>query len=185
MRPDLGKTRMDGGMELELAAVGLAATPEAYRDGMAQVAGHVHVITTAGPAGTSGFTAIAVASVSDNPPMLLFCINRASTNGPLVEANGVFAVNALPAGATDLAEAFAGRRGLKGAERFQEGSWGELVTGAPILQTSLASFDCRVVEARPIATHLVVIGKVEAVRTSGQGDALAYFGRAYRDIPRD
>jgi flavin reductase (DIM6/NTAB) family NADH-FMN oxidoreductase RutF len=176
---------MDGGMDQAFAAVGLGATPEAYRNGMAQVAGHVHVVTTAGAAGTSGFTAIAVASVSDNPPMLLFCINRQSANGPLVEANGVFAINALPAGASDLAEAFAGRRGLQGADRFREGRWTTLVTGAPVLETALASFDCRVIEARPIATHLVVIGRVEAVRTGGEGAALAYFGRAYRDIPRD
>lgn len=176
---------MDGGMDQAFVSVGLGASPEAYRDGMAQVAGHVHVITTAGAAGTSGFTAIAVASVSDNPPMLLFCINRQSANGPLVEANGVFALNALAAGATGLAETFAGRTGLKGAERFGEGRWMTLVTGAPVLETALASFDCRVVEARPIATHLVVIGRVEAVRTGGEGAALAYFGRAYRDIPRD
>lgn len=162
----------------------LGPGPQAYRDGMAHVAGHVHVITTAGPAGTSGFTAIAVASVSDDPPTLLVCLNRQSANGRLIEANGVFAVNALPAGAEALAETFAGRRGLAGAERFSAGTWSALSTGAPALDAALVSFDCRLVEMRPIATHVVMIGRVEALRVGPAGPALAYFDRAYRPIPR-
>ncbi|MCZ8314447.1 flavin reductase family protein [Phreatobacter sp.] len=175
---------MDGGTVRSMIPGVLAATSQAYRDGMAHVAGHVHVVTTAGAAGTSGFTAIAVASVSDDPPMLLVCLNRKSANGDLIGRNGVFAVNALPSGAEGLAETFAGRRGLAGAERFREGSWTPLVTGSPTLDTALVSFDCRVEEMRPMATHHILIGRVEAVRIGPAGAALAYFDRAYRPIPR-
>ncbi len=81
---------MDGGTVRSMIPGVLAASSQAYRDGMAHVAGHVHVVTTAGAAGTSGFTAIAVASVSDDPPMLLVCLNRKSANGDLIGRNGVF-----------------------------------------------------------------------------------------------
>ncbi len=175
---------MDGGTNRSMIPGVLAATSQAYRDGMAHVAGHVHVITTGGPAGISGFTAIAVASVSDEPPTLLVCLNRKSANGALIEKNGVFAVNALPAGAETLAETFAGRRGLTGAERFREGLWTPLATGSPTLDSALVSFDCRLVEMRSMATHHIVIGQVEAVRIGPDGAALAYFDRAYRPIPR-
>lgn len=175
---------MDGGASRSMIPGVRAASPQAYRDGMAHVAGHVHVITTAGPAGTSGFTAIAVASVSDEPPTLLVCLNRKSANGALIASNGVFAVNALPAGAEGLAETFAGRRGHVGAERFGEGTWSPLATGAPTLDTALVTFDCRLVEMRAMATHHILIGQVEAVRIGPTGPALAYFDRAYRPIPR-
>jgi flavin reductase (DIM6/NTAB) family NADH-FMN oxidoreductase RutF len=175
---------MEGGTNRSLILPGAAVTPEAYRDGMASVAGHVHLITTAGPAGTSGFTAIAVASVSDDPPTLLVCLNRKSANGGLIEANGVFAVNALGSDAEVLAETFAGRRGLSGAARFKEGLWTPLVTGSPTLDTALVSFDCRVIDAKPIATHTIFIGRVEAIRLGADGPALAYFGRGYRQIDR-
>ncbi len=167
---------MDGGASRSMIPGVRAASPQAYRDGMAHVAGHVHVITTAGP--------IAVASVSDEPPTLLVCLNRKSVNGALIASNGVFAVNALPAGAEGLAETFAGRRGHAGAERFSEGTWAPLATGAPTLETALVTFDCRLVEMRAMATHHILIGQVEAVRIGPAGPALAYFDRAYRPIPR-
>jgi flavin reductase (DIM6/NTAB) family NADH-FMN oxidoreductase RutF len=175
---------MDGGMNGPIVPGSTSATPQAYRDGMAHVAGHVHVITTAGEAGTSGFTAIAVASVSDDPPTMLVCLNRKSLNGGLIEANGVFAINALPAGAEVLAETFAGRRGLAGPDRFAFGTWSTLSTGSPTLDEALVSFDCRLAEIRPVATHIIVIGQVVAVRVGPTGAALAYFDRAYRPIPR-
>lgn len=175
---------MDGGSNRTVVVPDVGVTPQSYRDGMAAVAGHVHLITTAGPAGTSGFTAIAVASVSDDPPTLLVCLNRKSANGGLIEANGVFAVNALAAGAEVLAETFAGRRGLAGAARFSEGQWTPLATGSPTLDTALVTFDCRVLEIKPVATHTIIIGTVVALRVGAEGPALAYFGRGYRAIAR-
>lgn len=175
---------MEGGTNRSMIVPGASITPEAYRDGMASVAGHVHLVTTAGPAGTSGFTAIAVASVSDDPPTLLVCLNRKSANGGLIEANGVFAINALAGGAEVLAETFAGRRGLAGAARFKEGQWSPLATGSPTLETALVAFDCRVIEIKPVATHTIIIGRVEALRVGPDGPALAYFGRGYRSIER-
>lgn len=175
---------MEGGSNRGVVVPDASITPQSYRDGMAAVAGHVHLITTAGPAGTSGFTAIAVASVSDDPPTLLVCLNRKSANGGLIEANGVFAVNALGAEAEVLAETFAGRRGLAGAARFSVGQWTPLATGSPALDTALVTFDCRVLEIRPVATHTIIIGTVVDLRVGDGGPALAYFGRGYRAIHR-
>ena len=54
-------------------------TPEAYREGMSNLAGAVNIVTTNGPAGKAGFTATAVCSVSDNPATLLVCLNRSAS----------------------------------------------------------------------------------------------------------
>ena len=48
---------------------------------MSRLGAAVHVVTTAGLAGKTGFTATAVCSVSDQPAMLLVCLNRRSNSG--------------------------------------------------------------------------------------------------------
>ena len=69
--------------------------PRHYRDAMARFAGAVHVVTTDGPAGKRGVTAIAACSVSDNPPTVLVCLNRENPNNDSFVKNGVFALNTL------------------------------------------------------------------------------------------
>lgn len=175
---------MDGGANPKRFETLAGASPQAYRDAMACVAGQVHIVTTAGPAGVSGFTAIAVASISDDPPTLLVCLNAKSANGGLIEANGRFAVSALPEGAAELAETFAGRTGLSGEARFGLGAWLAGPTGAPLLSGATANFDCELMEMRRVATHHILMGRVVAARASGASGALVYFGRDYRIVRR-
>src|SRR5262245_47289798 len=96
--------------------------PVAFREGMSRPGAAVHVVTSAGPAGRTGFTATAVASVSDTPPTLLVCLNRRSNSAPVLSANRVFCVNTLRAGEEDFADRFAGRTGSRD-ERFASGEW--------------------------------------------------------------
>src|SRR4051794_4940366 len=114
-----------------------------FREGMSRVAGAVHVVTTDGPAGRAGFTATAVTPVTDSPASLLVCVNTAARSARALMANGVFCVSALGAADAAIADAFAGRSGLQGSDRFTLGRWENLATGAPVLTTSLVSFDCR------------------------------------------
>src|SRR5215467_5185081 len=118
--------------------------PAAFREAMSRLGAAVHVVTSDGRAGRSGFTATAVCSVSDQPPMLLVCLNRRSQGTPILRENGVFCVNTLDADAADLADVFAGRTGTAAAGRFAAGIWGTLATGAPMLARAVVAFDCRV-----------------------------------------
>jgi len=153
-----------------------------FRDAMSRVAGAVHVVTTGGPQGRGGFTATAVASVSDRPATLLVCANAASRSAERLVANGAFCVNTLAWEDEPLASVFAGRGDLKGEDRFRLGRWTTLATGSPALASSLVSFDCRVVDARPVATHLVVVGEVAAVRVGLRRRALIYRERAFQGL---
>ena len=136
--------------------------PAAFREAMSRIGAAVHVITTDGPGGKTGFTATAVCSVSDEPPTLLVCLNRRSETNPIVQENGVFCVNTL-GGGDELADIFAGRTGVA-RERFAAGDWTVLATGRPVLTTAMVAFDCRVVEMRSVASHNVIFGVVEAIR---------------------
>ena len=156
--------------------------PALFREGMSRVASAVHVVTTDGPAGRAGFTATAVAPVTDSPAALLVCVNTSSRSAEALLANGVFCVNALGADDAALADIFAGRTGLFSQDRFSAGRWGTLATGSPFLTTSLVAFDCRLSDARVVATHHVIIGEIAAVRIGEKSPALIYQDRRYREL---
>ncbi len=160
------------------------ATPDSleFREGMSRVAGAVHVVTTEGPSGRAGFTATAVTPVTDAPASLLVCVNTASRSAQALLANGVFCVNTLSAADRELADVFAGRSGLQGQGRFSAGSWDVLETGSPALTTSLVSFDCRLSDARIVATHHVIIGEIVRIRLGPVHPALVYQGRFYHEL---
>src|SRR5258708_10242621 len=127
-----------------------------FREAMSHLAQPVHVVTTDGPQGRAGLTASSVTSVSDTPPLMLVCVDRGSRTAAKILANGVFCINSLAAEHLALAEDFSGRTGLLPQERFRRGLWEALVTGAPMLADALAAFDCRLTEARLVATHYVL-----------------------------
>ncbi len=178
--------RPDDAMMGSFEAVGAehvaTVEPAQFREAMSQLGAAVHVVTTAGPAGTAGFTATAVASVSDQPATLLVCLNRRSQVSPILDTNRVLCVNTLRAGTDTIADVFAGRTRVTMAERFHTGSWGELSTGAPVLNDAVVACDCRVIEIKSVATHNVIIAGVVAVRLGRPGPALVYHERAYKQV---
>jgi flavin reductase (NADH)/flavin reductase len=138
--------------------------PESFKAGMRQLAGGVCIITSLGPDGRrAGLTATAVCSVSAEPPVLLICVHRDNRSHDVIREAGAFAVNVLGVGDQELAHRFAGR--VAGEERFHGARWNALLTGAPVLASALASFDCRVAQVIDVGTHRVMLGAVQAVRT--------------------
>jgi len=155
---------------------------QAFREGMARLGAAVHVITTDGPSGKTGFTATAVCSVSDSPPTLLVCLNRSATSMPILRGNGVFCVNTLRAGDEVIADNFAGRTKIAREARFDHGEWAKLSTGSPALMSAVVAFDCRVIEIKAVASHDIYFAMVEAVHQGAPGPALVYHDRAYKQV---
>jgi len=153
-----------------------------YRDAMARLGGAVSVVTTGGPAGLAGFTATAVCSVTDSPPTLLVCHNRASGTHELFAANGVLCVNLLSAAQQAVSDIFA-TRGLTPSERFAAIAHHHLTTGSPAIVGALANFDCRIISTRRIGTHDVHFCEIVDLRRSENGDGLIWFDRGYHLLP--
>jgi flavin reductase (DIM6/NTAB) family NADH-FMN oxidoreductase RutF len=102
----------------------------------------------------------------------------------VIDQSGVFAINVLASDQQRLAQIFAGAGDIYGDSRFDQAGWLELATGAPVLATCLASFDCRVVESVSVATHSIFIGKVEAIALEPALDPLVYVEGDYGLIAR-
>lgn len=151
-----------------------------YRDAMARLGAAVNVITTDGPGGRAGFTASAVCSVTDEPPTLLVCLNRAASVYESFRRNGVVCVNVLAHGQEALSNLFGGKTPID--ERFAAAHWHTEITGAPVLDGALVSFDCRVVDSSQVGTHDILFCEVLAIRHGEQGKGLMYFERGYHAL---
>jgi flavin reductase len=153
-----------------------------FREAMSRLGAAVHVITTDGPAGKTGFTATAVCSVSDAPCTLLVCLNRGSSSSPILRGNGVFCVNTLRAGDEVVADTFAGRTKVSREARFEAGQWKKLATGAPVLTSAVVAFDCHISEVKAVASHDIIFGIVQGVHSGSPGEALVYHDRLYKKL---
>lgn len=172
-----GMAQSGKGEEDKAKLAGRGVDEARFREAMSRITASVHIIATDGPAGLAGLTATAVASITCEPPMMLFCINQSSLSAARMIENGAFCINTLSSSQARLADIFAGRTGEHLEQRFTHGEWTKLVTGCPVLHGAAAVFDCRLVEAKEVTTHLVMIGMVEEVDFGSQEAALTYVNR--------
>jgi flavin reductase len=154
-----------------------------YRDAMAHLGAAVNVVTSDGPAGRCGCTASAVCGVTDQPPMLLVCINRSSRNNAAFKENARLCVNVLDASQQALAMRFS-TKDLSVDERFSEAEWHVLETGSPVLRGAVVSLDCDITFTAEVGTHTVFYCAVRAASTQHDSEALIYFGRGFHRVGR-
>lgn len=163
------------------------ATPEAeskrFRDVIGRFATGVTVITLCDDDQPVGITANAVSSLSLDPLLILFCVDKgASAHDAIASAEG-FAINLLALEQRDVSGFFAtsgrGEDGdAMGGFSFREGT-----TGAPLLEGTLGWFDCRPWARYEGGDHTIVVGEVVDFQLSQpDGDPLLFFGGGYREL---
>lgn len=149
------------------------------RDAMGCFATGVTVVTTRDENDQPvGLTANSFTSVSLDPPLILFCLAKASTSLERFRAAPHFAVNVLHIGQQPTSGVFA----RAASDRFQGVAWETWDSGAPILSNSLASFECDADQVVDAGDHLVFIGRVTRARFEPHRDPLLYFRGKYRRL---
>jgi flavin reductase (DIM6/NTAB) family NADH-FMN oxidoreductase RutF len=156
-----------------------------FRGAMRHLTGGVSVITAGRGKDITGMTVTSVTSLSVDPPTLLVSINRDASSFPLIRRYGAFGVNILAADQLDVAERFAGKGGLKGADRFAGAQWVTSVSGVPLLVGALSAVDCEVEEIVERHSHGIVIGRVRDIKNSTRTAALAYWHGQYVAVDQD
>jgi flavin reductase (NADH)/flavin reductase/chlorophenol-4-monooxygenase component 1 len=156
------------------------SVPE-FRDALARAVTAVTIVTTDGPGGLAGVTCSAVASVCDTPPTVLVCMNRRSYANGVIKANDVLCVNWLSSHQRGTSDLFAGVGAVPMKDRFDQGNWRTLSTGAPYSEDALIALDCRVVGAMEVGTHSVFLARVLATRAHEEAhrEPLVYCQRTY------
>jgi flavin reductase (DIM6/NTAB) family NADH-FMN oxidoreductase RutF len=162
-----------------------AVSPDEFRAAMRRLTGGVSVITAGRGAEISGMTVSSVSSLSADPPTLIVSVNRSASALALMKSYGFFGVSILTSDQLHIAERFAGKDGLKGADRFATSRWITRISGVPLLADALAAVDCKVEETIERHSHAIVIGRVLDVRVSTRLAALGYWNGQYVAIDRD
>lgn len=153
------------------------ASRDAFIAAMRCVASSVSVVTTDGTAGRHGATVSAFCSVSADPPTALVCLNMSSKIARLVRENGAFKLNVLPAGASDIADRFAGRHDAEIEDRFD----GVSISGRVPGLVGATTLCCTLTQAVEAGTHLVCIGEVNEVEL-GADMPLTYLAGRYHPL---
>jgi flavin reductase (DIM6/NTAB) family NADH-FMN oxidoreductase RutF len=117
----------------------------------------VYVVGVARGEVRNAFTAAFVMQVSYDPLLLALSINPHHSSYELLKRGGAFSVNVLKKGQLELAAHFGGRAS---EGKLASTEWMPGRTGVPLLQQSLAWFECQVVGEQPAGDHVVVLGKV-------------------------
>ncbi|MFE6761016.1 flavin reductase [Streptomyces sp. NPDC057689] len=157
--------RVAGRMRAALAGepvrpAGTPVTREVFREAMSRVAAPVSVVTTLGPEDgrPRAFTASAMCSLSEEPQLLLVCVNRAGRAHDVFTAADRFLINVLTHEQAGVALAFA-RHDRARAEA-------ELVPlegGLPGLFDASARLLCARVDVLPGGDHSILVGRLETV----------------------
>lgn len=157
-------------------------TTDLFRAAMALMPAAVHIITTGEGDERIGVTASSVASFSASPPSIIVSFDENSGSAAGLRRAERFCVNMLKDCQADLSDVFAGKGGLRGAERFTHGDWDLLATGCPALKDAASSLDCEVLDRSFLAGRLVLVGTIIACRMDGACSPMVYQNRGYRKI---
>ncbi|HKF38849.1 MAG TPA: flavin reductase family protein [Ktedonobacteraceae bacterium] len=144
----------------------MAIEKDFFRQVMGRFATGVTVVTTRSDKGLSGLTVNSFCSVSLDPLLVLVCVDLTSHTLSYIRESGIFAVNIL----TDQQEDFSRCFATSSEERytyFCHADFHVAATGSPILDSSLAFIDTRVVAEYPGGDHVIFLGQVEAMGVGG------------------
>jgi flavin reductase (DIM6/NTAB) family NADH-FMN oxidoreductase RutF len=144
-----------------------------------QVLGHfptgVTVITAVLDGEPVGMAVGSFASVSLEPPLVMFCAGHSSSTWPKLREAGTFCVNVLADNQEDISRTFAS----KGTDKFGGIGWRHSMSGAPILDGVLAWLDCDLVDVVAEGDHDIAVGAVRSLEVAHEGSPLIFFRGGY------
>ncbi|WP_332653189.1 flavin reductase family protein [Brevundimonas sp.] len=155
-----------------------SATPDAfdvaaYRQALGGFATGVCVVTAQTDEGPFGITVNSFTSVSLRPPLILWCLDRASWRHDAFATAERFAVHVLPVEDRELSDRFAWGVCQLSSDEFDSSS-----PEPPRLKNALTRLDCVARDRIIMGDHLTIVGEVKGFETR-PGDALTYYRGRY------
>lgn len=150
-----------------------ANDPRLFRRALGNFATGVTVMTACGADGQQvGVTANSFNSVSLDPPLILWSIDKRSGSYPVFRDASHFAVNILAADQIELSNRFA----RPAEDKFAGLAWQTGAGGAPLLEDCAARFVCERHALHDGGDHWIMIGKVVALDDFGRAPLLYHQG---------
>jgi flavin reductase (DIM6/NTAB) family NADH-FMN oxidoreductase RutF len=138
----------------------------------------VCIVTATSPEGPIGLTINSFASVSLDPPLILWSLDRASDTLPVFNHASHFAINVL----SDECVGLSTRLATKGEHGLTDevGSLG--IGGVPILKSAHAHFECEVTARHDGGDHIIFVGRVVHFAHDELRKPLVYYRGRYRGL---
>ena len=157
----------------------MSFTTREFRDALGTFATGVCVIS-ANPEGWEpfGMTVNSFASVSLDPPLVLWSLQNDSDMYEAFEKSQRFAVNILRSDQQDMSNQYA-KKGdhLLSREHFEIGD-----SGVPVMPETLVSMECELEARHPGGDHIILIGRVLELTQRNNGEPLLFCSGAYRHL---
>ncbi|QVQ51736.1 flavin reductase family protein [Spiractinospora alimapuensis] len=156
----------------------ITVTPEDYRSIFGLLPTGVVAITGMTPDDRPlGFVVGTFQSLSLDPPLVTFCVDKSSSTWPWLRSMERFTANVLSTDQLSVCKALS----RKGPDKFTGLSYDRSTVDAPRLRGSTAWIDCDVLSEIVAGDHYVIVGSVVAME-AGAGDALMFRGGTFGEF---
>lgn len=157
----------------------MAVNVDLFKKVMGNYPTGVTIVTTADENGTPlGLTVNSFASVSLNPTLILWSIDKRVSTYDIFTNTDRFAVHVLASDQGDLASLFATR----GVDRFGNSKWDWSEHKLPVLDGVAGVLQCKVFNRVEAGDHMILIGEVIDVQDFDK-KPLLYHKRTFGEIP--
>lgn len=162
------------------ASTGINVDARELRNALGRFATGVCVVTTRTAAGqAAGLTVNSFSSVSLDPPLVAWCLDKRAPSLPAFTEAGHFAIHVMAADQRELAMHFA--RPAPGHAPDKFAALGQAVEAGlgnvPVLAHSLARFECSTASTVDCGDHFMFIGRVERYVYADHAPLLFHAGR--------
>lgn len=148
----------------------------ALRSALGSFATGITVVTCATPDGPLGIAANSFASVSLDPPLVLWSPAKSSSRYAAFLAAEHCAIHVLGAAHMEICKGFA-----RDGRAFDSLDWAEGTHSVPLLTPCLARFECRREAVHDAGDHSIIVARVTRVTTS-PGAPLVFQGGRYGEF---
>ena len=123
----------------------------------------------------AGYIGNTVFQVTSDPPQLAISCHKKNETTAIILNSGVFSVSVLKQTASTSLIGEFGFMSSSDIDKFARVRWEKGLSGAPVvLDSTLAWFDCRVVQSHDAGTHMLIVGEVLDSSITDDGEPLTY-----------
>lgn len=152
-----------------------------FKNCLARFASGVTVVTYKDGEEMGGITVSSFTSLSMDPPLVLFNLNRASHSHSVIQSGKGFAIHILSADQEEISNGFASSKVNK--HEFLHSIGYDLDGDVPIFGDCLAVLLCEKEVIYDGGDHSIVVARVKTTRVREGLAPLLYYNRGYHRLP--
>ncbi len=125
-----------------------------------------------------GITINSFSSVSLDPPLVLFCLDKKNLNFDAFSMNKHFTINILTEDQEKISNNFA----MQSKDKFKNIDYDISINNSPILKNCLGTIECLMHAVHEGGDHQIIVAQVTNISCNDDAKPLVYYKGKYRHI---